>query len=101
MGGFHVQPDQLKSHGTDVRAVGDAVTTGAQAELAGIQPADFGILIGPVIGTGLAVLGTMAAGAVAGVGTLLDDTGTQLGKTAEDYENHESVTLDLIRVVTA
>jgi hypothetical protein len=89
MTGFHVQPDALDAQAGRVGAIGGDVGSGAAAEVAGTAQADFGVLVGAIIGPGIRELAGSYEQALRATSGALRATGDQLRATARTYRQAE------------
>ncbi len=98
MTGFCSDPDAIDQHAAQVRTIAQAVSTGAEAELAGIAQADFGVLIGSIIGPGILGIATMMQTSLTETAKGIDAVATGLSANATTYRDAES---DTQQVITA
>ncbi len=98
MTGFHVDLDALTQHASSVAAIGQDVTTAAQAETAALGQADFGVLIGSIIGPGILGVGQMFQSSTQELAAAIAATAEQLAGDAQNYAQAEQ---DSHTVITA
>lgn len=97
MTGFRVNPEALDQHAGQVDALSKNVVDGAAAETQGTAQADFGVLIGNTLGSGIRALAEHFEQGLQGAAKALDATSAQLRTTACGYReaeqsNHQQVT---------
>ena len=96
MTGFHVQPDALDSQAGKVAGIGGDVGSGAAAEVAATAQANFGVLVGAIIGAGVHELAGSFEQALRSTSGALQATAAQLRSTARTYRDAEDTsTADL------
>lgn len=90
MTGFQVDPDALDAQATQLDGIGTDVGSGAAAEVTGTGQADFGVLVGAVIGPGIRALADDFERALRATSSALGSTADQLHATARGYRDAES-----------
>jgi hypothetical protein len=90
MTGFHVDPDRLDRHAAAVAAIGRDVADGAAAEVSGTAQADFGVLIGATLGSGIRALAGHFEQALRATASGVDAAAVQLWGTSQGYRDAEA-----------
>lgn len=101
MTGFHVIPQDVATHAATVASIADQVSQGADAEMQGIQQADFGIVIGGILGPGVLGLATMMQQSLAQLSDSVTKTAQNLTTTADAYASGEQDTCTVVNGLTA
>lgn len=83
--GFHVDTDALDAHAQAVAGLGTDIGSGAAAETAATQRADFGVLIGNTLGFGISALAGYCEQALRATGDAIAGTARTLRATSDGY----------------
>lgn len=96
MSGFAVDPPAVKAHAGSVKAIGDTVADGAAAELAGIQQANFGMVVGSIVGIAVLGVATNMQSSLAKLSESVAAAATALDSCADLYAGNERDQADAI-----